>query len=182
VGTAPEPNSFSVSFSASPASLTIQAGMSGTLTVTAKPQSGSFNSSISLSCSGIPNTLSCSFYPATITPGSGTPTSTLTVSATTAAAANLPPLPKSPALYFSWLLPFGLLGPGFSRQGPRKRGVQALALCAVIGLGMFGASCGGGKTVGTNRSAASNPTSYSVTMNGNTSVSKLSTVVNILVQ
>jgi hypothetical protein len=155
--------------------------MSGTLTVTAKPQSGSFNSSTALSCSGIPNTLSFSFYPAAITPGSGTAIS-LTVSAMTAAAANLPPLPKSPALYFSWLLPFGLLGLAFSRKGPRRRGVQPLALCAVIGLGMFSASCGGGKTVGTNRSAASNPTSYSVTINGNTSVSKLSPVVNILVQ
>jgi hypothetical protein len=126
--------------------------------------------------------LSCSFYPATITPGSGIASSTLIISATAAAAANLPPLRKSPPHYFSWLLPFGLLGLGFSRKGPRQRGVQSLALCAVIGLGMFGASCGGGKTVGTNSSAASNPTSYSVTINGNMSVSKLSTVVNIIVQ
>jgi|HubBroStandDraft_3_1064219.scaffolds.fasta_scaffold03323_3 hypothetical protein len=76
--------------------------MSGTLTVTAKPQSGSFNRSISQSGSGIPNTLSGAFYPATMTPGSGTATSSLTVSATAAAAANLPPLSKSPALQFSW--------------------------------------------------------------------------------
>src|ERR1700693_5031242 len=49
------PPSPTLSFSAAPASLRIQAGMSGTLTVTAKPQSGSFNRSISLSCTGIPN-------------------------------------------------------------------------------------------------------------------------------
>ena len=117
-----------------------------------------------------------------MTPGSGTATSTLIVSATTTRTANLPPPRKSPPLYFSWLLPFGLLGLGFSRKGARKRGVKALALCAVIGLGMFGASCGRGKTVGTNRSAASNPTRDCVTIKGNTSVSKLPTVVNILLQ
>ena len=73
--------------------------MSGTLRVTAKPQSGSFNSSISLSCSGIPNRLSCSFYPATIKPRFRHRYFPLTVSATTAAAKNLSPLRKSPPLY-----------------------------------------------------------------------------------
>ena len=172
-----------LSFTASPGSLTIPAGMSGNLTVSAKPQSGSFNSPISLSCSGIPNTLSCSFYPASITPGAGTATSTLTISSTTVTGMNLPERRKSVPIYASWLLPFGLVGFAFLGKGRRQRGIQALALCGVIGLGMLGASCGG-KNVGANAAAAATATSasYSVTINGSSSSSNLSTTVNVIVQ
>src|ERR1700683_3558021 len=72
--------SSAVAFNASPSSITIPAGKSGSFTVTAKPQSGSFNNAISLSCSGLPSGLSCAFSPASITPGAGTGSSTLTIS------------------------------------------------------------------------------------------------------
>lgn len=150
-----------LSFSASPATVTIPAGMSGSFTVTAKPQSGAFDSPISLSCSGIPSSLSCSFYPAAITPGSGAATSTLTISANAVAGMNLP---KFVPIYASWLLPFGLVGLVFFGKGPRKRGVQALALCAVIALGMAGASCGG--KAGVTEPVSATPANYSVTIHG----------------
>ncbi len=72
--TAPSPTPTpTLSFSASPATITIPAGLSGTFTVIAKPQSGSFNSAIALSCGSLPATLSCSFSPASITPGAAAP-------------------------------------------------------------------------------------------------------------
>jgi hypothetical protein len=174
-----------LSFSASPASLTISAGTSGNLTVSAKMQSGSFNSLISLSCNGLSSSLSCSFYPATINPGSGTATSTLTISARTAAGTNQPPHRKPIPLYGSWLLPLGLVGFGFLGKGPGKRGAQLVALCAVLGLGMFSASCGSTRTVGAANASVAVPAataSYAVTINGSSSASQLSTTVNVIVQ
>ena len=87
-----------------PRRLRFQPGLQERLTVTAKPQSGSFNNSIALSCSGMPSTMSCSFSPASITPGSGMATSTLTISAkaatgTTALPHEEPDFPFTAACY-----------------------------------------------------------------------------------
>jgi len=182
--TAPTPPT-TVSFSASPATLTIPSGMSGSFSVTATPQSGAFNGSIALSCSGIPDRLSCSFNPATITPGASTTTSTLTISAVTVAGMNRQKHRNALPLYATWLLPFGLVGFGWFSKG-RKRGAQVLALCAVISLGMIGVSCGG-KIGGTEAPAvpgktAPPPANYSVTINGSSNATKLSTTVNVVVQ
>jgi hypothetical protein len=181
---APTPEPITLSFSASPATMTIPSGMSGAFTVTAKLQSGTFNNPISLSCGSIPDTLSCSFSPATITPGAGTATSVLTISDITTKGVNLPQRRKLFPIYATWLLPLGLVGFGLFGKGSGKRGAQMLALCAVIGLGMIGASCGG-KAVGTETvpaGAATTSKNYSVTINGSSSASQLSTTVNVIVQ
>ncbi|MGB7602236.1 MAG: endo-1,3-alpha-glucanase family glycosylhydrolase [Candidatus Sulfotelmatobacter sp.] len=178
----PTPNP-TLSFSASPASLTISAGTTGSLTVTAKAHSGSFNNSIALSCSGMPSTMSCSFSPASITPGSGVATSVVTISAKAAPGTNPLP-PRNPTqLYGSLLLSFGIVGFGFLGKGAGKRGTQGIALCAVIALGMLGASCGSARNAGTeSAAAAATPVHYSVTIHGNSSASQLSTTVNVIVQ
>src|ERR1700757_2191508 len=64
---------------ANPSALTIPTGKSGKMTVTVTPRSGSFNNSIALTCSGMPADLSCSFSPASITPGANVASSVLTV-------------------------------------------------------------------------------------------------------
>ncbi len=176
-----------LSLSAAPASLTIPAGLSGTLTITAKMQSGDLNSPIALSCSGIPNTLGCSFSPASIIPGSGSATSTLTISSTASVGMNLPDRRRSLPISASWLMPLGLVGFSFlGKRTPRRR-TQALMICALLGLAMIGTSCGvsvGGKNAGTSPAVpiAAAPVSYSVTINGNSSSSNLSTTVNVMVQ
>ncbi|MGB0013599.1 MAG: endo-1,3-alpha-glucanase family glycosylhydrolase [Candidatus Sulfotelmatobacter sp.] len=179
---APTPNP-TLSFSASPASLTISAGTTGSLTVTAKPQSGSFNNSIALSCSGMPSTMSCSFSPASITPGSGMATSVVTISSKAATGTNPLP-PRNPTrLYGSLLLSFGIVGFGFLEKGAGKRGTQGIALCAVIALGMLGASCGSARNVGSESAvSAATPVHYSVTIHGNSNASQLSTTINVIVQ
>jgi ribosomal protein L24E len=178
----PTPNP-TLSFSASPASLTISAGAAGSLTVSAKPQSGSFNNSIALSCTGMPSTMSCSFSPASITPGSGVATSVVTISAKAATGTNPLP-PRAPTrLYGSLLLSFGIVGFGFLGKGAGKRGAQGIALCAVVALGMLGASCGSARNAGSESAvAAATPVHYSVTIHGNSSASQISTTVNVIVQ
>jgi ribosomal protein L24E len=178
----PTPNP-TLSFSASPASLTISAGAAGSLTVSAKPQSGSFNNSIALSCTGMPSTMSCSFSPASITPGSGVATSVVTISAKAATGTNPLP-PRAPTrLYGSLLLSFGIVGFGFLGKGAGKRGAQGIALCAVVALGMLGASCGNARNAGSESAvAAATPVHYSVTIHGNSSASQISTTVNVIVQ
>jgi hypothetical protein len=179
-GAAPTPT---LTFSASPATVTIPAGMSGSFTVTATPQFGSFNSAISLTCGDVPSILSCSFYPATVTPGSGVATSTLTISTTSVAEMKRPQHRKPLPIYASWLLPFGLVGFAFFGKRTRRHGIHILALCALIGLGLIGTSCGGKSGVSEPAAvAASTATNYSITINGSFSSSQLSTTVNVIVQ
>ncbi|HSP62784.1 MAG TPA: hypothetical protein VLQ90_07375 [Pyrinomonadaceae bacterium] len=71
------------SISASPTALTIAPGGSGTSTITTT-LSGTFNSSIALSASGIPSGATASFTPASIAaPGAGSSTLTVSVGAST---------------------------------------------------------------------------------------------------
>ena len=75
----------SFTISASPASLSVAQGSQGTSTITAAI-SGGFNSSISLSASGVPSGTTVSFNPQTIpAPGSGSSTMTITVGLSTPA-------------------------------------------------------------------------------------------------
>jgi len=174
----PPPN---VSFGASPSAIKISAGQSGHFTVTAKPQSGAFNFAISLSCAGIPSNLSCAFSPATITPGSGVATSTLTISAAAVNGMNLPERHNSIPIYAGWLLPFGIGGFALFGSAPRRRRAQILSLIAVLGLGMAGTSCGG-NTAKTQAAAQPAAGSYAVTIQGNATSSQLSTVVSVIVE
>ena len=172
--------SSTVSLSASPSSITIPAGQSGSFTVTAKPQSGSFDSPISLSCSGIPSGLTCSFSPVTITPGSGTAASTLTISSTSVAGVNSLQRRESLPIYAAWLLPFGIAGFAFIGKATRRCGAQVLVLFALIVTGMVTVSCGGG--AGAQGIAAPAASSYTVTILGNSSSTQFSTAVKITVQ
>jgi N-acetylneuraminic acid mutarotase len=82
---APPPPDFSVA--AAPSSLTIAQGASGTSTVTVSSLNG-FGSAVGLSCSGLPSGVTCGFSPSSVTPpAGGSASSTLTVSASTSAAA-----------------------------------------------------------------------------------------------
>lgn len=168
-----------VSLSALPSSATVVAGQSVSFTVNAKTQSGSFNEPIQLSCSGLVGGLSCSFSPAVVTPGSGVATSTLTISASPIAKMYLPGRSRSWPIYGALLLPLGLLSRGVGRRSHQRR-VRLFLLFAVVAVGMATVSCGG-----TSRSnAVSTPvsTSYSVTIQGNSGSSNLSTVVTVIVQ
>jgi hypothetical protein len=77
----------SFTLGASPASLSITAGQSGTTTLSVTP-AGGFAQPVTFACTGLPSEATCTFAPATVTPGASAVTTTLTV-ATTAAQASV---------------------------------------------------------------------------------------------
>src|SRR5450631_1060544 len=163
--------STTVSFGTNPSSMTIVAGGSGNVTVTAAAQSGTFNNAIALSCSGLPKGMNCSFSPASITPGAGAVNSVLTVSAATFVSANHGE--RSHALLATWLFSFGLFGLTLVGRIQRKRIVTVLGACVLAALIVGATSCGG--NTASNTVKASNAASYTVTVNGSSNSVQLST-------
>jgi hypothetical protein len=166
-----------LTFGAAPSSLTIAAGKSGNLTISAQAQSGSFDNAIALSCTS-PNGLSCSFSPVTITPGSGAATSVLTIAAVSVSGLHLPQRQWHPLLA-SALLPFGVASFAFIGSLRRSGGIHGLAVCLLVTLCLISASCGGGKTSAPQNAVASN---YSITVNGSSAAVQVSTTVTVTVQ
>lgn len=142
---------------ATPASLTLQSGGSGTATLTITSQNG-FNSAVSFACSGLPSGASCSFNPATVTPSTGAASTTLTITAP-AKSADLRPIlrPFLPVTTLALLIGFFGLG----RQ--RKLSLWLLALAAAGALGLLSA-CGGSSGNGASGGGATTPVTSSVTV------------------
>lgn len=170
--------STTVSFGTNPSSMTIVAGGSGNVTVTAAAQSGAFNNAIALSCSGLPKGMTCSFSPASITPGPGAVNSVLTVSATTFVSANH--RERRHALLATWLFSFGLFGLTLVGRIQRKRIVTVLGACVLAALIVGATSCGG--NTASNTVSAPNAASYTVTVNGSSTAVQLSTTVTVTVK
>jgi uncharacterized protein (TIGR03118 family) len=138
-GSAATAADFSLGLSA--ASVTVRRGGSSTLTINAST-SGGFNSPISLACSGQPTGVSCSFSPATITPGGSAATSTLTISV----GSGYMPLLGAVAGPF---LGMGLLGLAFGagKQGQpakaRRTGIWGMgSVVLMLGLLLAAVGCG----------------------------------------
>ncbi|MCU1302771.1 MAG: hypothetical protein JWQ87_3055 [Candidatus Sulfotelmatobacter sp.] len=166
-------------FTASPAALTIRAGQSGQVKVSATPQSVSANATIALSCDYLPANLVCSFSPATIKPGSGTATSTLKITDTPTSAKNSPGR-TGEFLYASWIFSFGLAGFVFAGNFKNARRVlPAVVACALVGSVMLTSSCGGGGKSSVPGSAGAN--TYTVSILGKSGSTQISTQVVISV-
>jgi hypothetical protein len=152
------------SIAAAPPTMTVSAGNSAQYTVTVSSQYGPFPNAVALSCSNsppLPAGTSCSFNPATVTPGAAGATSTLTISTTGAALAPplnvapprhlMPPLPVAqphrgvPVTLWLALAAFALLGLWATRLAPTAyRGLTAaggasLAAAAIV----IQIACGG---------------------------------------
>jgi len=164
-----------VDFAASPGSLVLASGKSGTTTLSAAPHSGSFDSAIELACGGLPNTLTCSFAPAAITPRNGTATSILTVSA--ASVASNRSRRRNPALLAS-LFSFGGFGLFLIGKVPRKS-VNIICLCILTVLSIGTSSCSGQPTMPI---AANSSSTYSVVVSGTSHASQISTTITVTVQ
>jgi hypothetical protein len=133
--TVPTPADFQVT--ASSTSLTFFRGGSVTDTLSFIALNG-FTSTISLSCSGLPAGTTCSFSPATLTPGSGSTTSQLTITASNQLAGLKGGAAKG---YGGTLMACGMfaLWPLFLKR-KRLSSLWVLVLFAVS-MGMVG--CGG---------------------------------------
>src|SRR6201993_2898881 len=165
----------SLTFGTNPSALTITSGASGNVTVTAAPNSGSFNSAIVLGCSGLPQNLACSFSPASITPGGGAVSSVLTIAAATVTATGH--RERNTVLIATWLVSFGLFGLTLIGKVERKRIVTLLGVCVLAAMIVGGTSCGGGsKTIS---SVVNTPVvgaaAYTITVQGSSSSVQVST-------
>ena len=169
-------------FGASPSSMTISSGGTGNATVTAAPQSGTFDSAIALSCSGLPKSLACSFAPASITPGNGQASSVLTVAVASVAAMERND--DRNFLLATWLSSFGLFGITVLGKVERKRIVSVLGVCCIAAMIVGGVSCGGNPSAATSTGNSPNqtPTSYTVTVNGSSGAVQVSTTVTVTVK
>ena len=139
---------------ASPASLTLHQGQSGTITFTITPVGG-FTGNVQFACQGMPLYSTCGFQPSPAAlDGSNTPvTVTMTVNTTAAAAAlEMPAMPGQPSSNWPaglFFLPNGLAGlviagAGSVQRKNRRRWlamlVLAILLIAILALSGCGAA------------------------------------------
>jgi hypothetical protein len=121
---------------ASSASLTVDSGEQGTVTLSVAPQNG-FDSPVSFACSGLSAGATCSFAPATVTPSGTAATTQLTISVSAQSSALQP----GSRLFF----PFTAQAVTSGLFGWRKRhswNQWLLLAVACVGLGLL-SGCGG---------------------------------------
>lgn len=122
-----------------PASLTVQSGGQGTVTLIVTALNG-FNSAVNFACSDLPAGASCSFSPASITPTGGSATTQLTINAGSQSVALHS---KSQPLFLPSTLALSMFIFGWRR----RRGMQ-LWLALALTVTCFGllSGCGGGSS------------------------------------
>jgi hypothetical protein len=132
---------------ASPQSATIRAGQSATFNLTVNPI-GDLASTVGFSCSGLPAGASCTFSPASLTPGINPVSTTLTLTTTAPATGNPFNLPQpGPLVYTYALAGLGLLLLLAAFPG-RKTVRRAAFLWAATAFALLLGSCGGGSKGG----------------------------------
>jgi len=120
-------------------SLTIGAGSSSTVTVNVTPKSGSFDSAVYLSCSGLHSTLKCSFAPGFVVPGSGSASSVLTIAAASRTANYYP---GQTFFLATWIFGFGLIGFVVIGKFNGRRLIRPLSACILAVTTVGAVSCG----------------------------------------
>jgi Chitobiase/beta-hexosaminidase C-terminal domain len=167
-------------FMLSPAftNLTVQPGGQGADMITIAPQNGAFANPVKLSCSVIgPQPLpTCALSPASVTPGTASPTSILTITAPLASARFL--LPSDPHLTGSlcamWL---SLVVLGLALfAGPKKESRRYGWRYCFLALALMQVACGSGSS-GVQNSLQS----YTVTVTGASTTIQHSTQVTVTV-
>ena len=155
--------------SATPSSLNISSGSSGTVILTVTPQYG-FNSSVTFGCSGLPGGISCAFQPPSVTPANTSVTTTITISAQGSAA----------AIHAGFSSPFTLSTVAvviclFGRR--RHRTVRLTLLVGLAGtVLMLASACGSGGSAST-----SGPSTSAITVTATSGSLQQSTVLTVTV-
>ncbi len=153
------------------ASSPIPPGMSATFSFTLGAASGSFPSPITLSASGLPAGATCSFSPATVTPGADSVTTALTLQTASSAPA---------ALATGWGSIALLLLPFFASRRMRRVLRQTPLLTVALLLFTLG-SVAGLAGCGTSGQVVQ-PQSYPITVTGTSGTISHSVTVTLIVQ
>ncbi|HET9697165.1 MAG TPA: choice-of-anchor D domain-containing protein, partial [Terriglobales bacterium] len=159
---------------------TVSAGQPGKFTIALSPSGGAFDAAVTFSCANLPQLSSCSFAPATITPGSQQTTTTLTISTTG-------PGVTSAATQRQTFLAVFLLAPLFAgaMKVSRRRGFAALLAIALL---LCGVACGGGGGGGVSPGPTNNPVprtpagTYTITVQVTSGAYSVNTPVTLAVQ
>jgi hypothetical protein len=176
--TPPATGSATLSLGATPSSVTLTPGGSGTVKVTVTPNSGSFNSAVNLTCSGLPAGLGCTFAPASVTPGASAASSVLTI-VSTAVTANTHE--RRNFFFASWLFGFGFVGIAGIGKVQRRRLMAVVGACALAMMISVTSACGG-KTASAVNASSTTAKSYSVSISGASGSVQLSTTIAVTVQ
>ncbi len=164
---------------ASPQTATVKAGQSATFNIMITPV-GDLTSTVGFSCSGLPAAASCSFSPATLTPGVNPVSTTLTL--TTTAQSSAAPITLRPRGLFVW--PFAIAGffslIFFSILCSHRIARLTLILWAAIACLLLMISCGGGSSSVTGPHNGTPSGTNSITVNA-TSATNHTTALSITV-
>ena len=135
---------------------------------------GAFDAPVTLGCANVPAGVTCSFSPATVQPGSGGATSTLTISSTTTAANRARPLPWTFGTMMFGAAGVVLLG------GKRRRHALLLTLALLAIVLVVQVGCGGGNISASSNPPVTNPTTtVTITVTGNSAGLQHSATMNV---
>jgi len=168
--------SFTVAAPQTPFTLTSAGSVN--VTVTVSPVGGSYNRAVTLSSSSLPAGLTATWSAPTVTPGSKSVTSVMTIHAATQSSGvpqnNRPGIP---------LTATGMaMGMCLFAGGKRKHLAQILQMLvvgAVLASGMMLTGCAGGLGVASTQTQSQN---YTVTIKGTSGSAQSSTTINLSVQ
>jgi hypothetical protein len=132
----------SYTIGASPATLSLTAGQTGTVAVSVTPANNSTLTApvfVTLSCSGLPDQATCTFTPATVeilstTASALSSSMVITTVASTASTKTAKAMPSSTPVAWAFLLPGALCFAGLAWGGRRRRWLSRVSLIALVGV------------------------------------------------
>jgi photosystem II stability/assembly factor-like uncharacterized protein len=176
------PADFSVS--ATPPSQTVTAGASANYTITVAAVNGTFSNAVTLSFSGCPAKSTCSFNPLSVTPGSGSVTSTFTVATTATGAVPFEPQGRRvpPLLLPVATLVLLCLLVAVARRRRLKLATSVGVFLVLSLLLLKLAGCGGSSGGGGGGGGGTPRTTYTITVTGTSGATVHSVNVTLTVQ
>ena len=177
----------SFTMNSSPTSATVTAGQSAAYAVQVIPQFGSFDSSVSFTCTGLPRGCTASISPASVTPGANVVATalTLTTSAASGSAAGVKLgsagfIPPAFELLLAILALLRWLS--IRKPVPKKFSCRWLTASALICVIALLASCGTGGDSNPPANNGTPPGTYQITVQGESGSLKTSTTVTLVVR